>query len=209
MAQQQSGGSKQRRWWKTKRGNKLLRALITASGVIIAAAVGIPVAVIYASSAHPTSAPNLTTSPSQTNSSGARPSGRTAISTAQSLPPRATFNPGPAAIVPGSDLTMSGTAQNLGAGSLWLVDKPDKGNGYFLPQNAPLTVIDGKWTYTDTQVGDSTDVHYHIVYYLYLSTNKSCSQFLASAPSDGDTPVPSIDQSCGQPLGQPLVVAIK
>jgi hypothetical protein len=87
-------------------------------------------------------------------------------------------------ITAGQDVAVSGSVSGLNGSALWIVSKPDAGDGkYHLTQSGPVASDDGPWSFTDIEVGDSSDSGEKIIY-TALSADNSCSELLAALPPD-------------------------
>ncbi len=87
-------------------------------------------------------------------------------------------------IQPGQDVPVAGSVTGLADDTLWVVTKPDAGDGlYYLTLSGPVTDHDGNWSFTDLKVGDDSDRGHDIIYFA-LQSNRSCSEVLAATPED-------------------------
>jgi hypothetical protein len=92
----------------------------------------------------------------------------------------------------GQDVDVAGTLRGIGDDTLWLVTKPDAGEGfYYLTANGPVARQDGDWSFPDTEVGDETDKGMGI-YYLAVQANKHCADILSST----DTKIKPLPTGC-------------
>lgn len=106
--------------------------------------------------------------------------------TSPSAPPVVSFDQPTVgqSITAGQDVPVSGSVSGLNGSALWIVSKPDAGGGkYYLTQSGPVASADGPWSFTDIEVGDSSDSGEKIIY-TALSADSSCSELLAALPPD-------------------------
>jgi hypothetical protein len=88
----------------------------------------------------------------------------------------------------GQDVTVSGTVSNLDGKSLWVVSRPENGDGrYYLTSGAPIATRDGAWSFVDQTVG-RTNIG-SVIVYAGVAATETCSKTLehfASDPADGN-----------------------
>lgn len=159
----------------------------------------------------PTASPSNTTSSSSASSSASGPSTQSkssspspSVSTSTtvgppcctptpSLRPHAVFSsPKPnSSIRAGQDVRVSGLASAIPAGdTLWIVTTASHGDPgkYYLTSDAPLLTASGPWDFTDSSVGDQTDVQGTITYRAILA-DKSCNRAIQLGADRGGDPV--------------------
>jgi hypothetical protein len=84
----------------------------------------------------------------------------------------------------GSDVQLGGTVTGLAGKSLWLISHPQAGRSkIYTTGDSPITSSDGQWSYTDTEVGDQSDIGTTIEY-APVAADESCSKALADAPPE-------------------------
>jgi hypothetical protein len=87
-------------------------------------------------------------------------------------------------VQPARDLAASGTVQGLQGDTLWIVTRPDHGDGkYYLTKDGPVVDQDGPWNFVDEAVGDNSDRGASITY-IGIQANAACSTKLAATPPD-------------------------
>lgn len=83
------------------------------------------------------------------------------------------------AVAPARTCGVSGSLHGIGANTMWIVTKPDAGDGYCTTIDAPIATSDGNWSFEDQEVGDETDVG-HEIPYIAVQADQTCSQGLSS-----------------------------
>lgn len=89
-------------------------------------------------------------------------------------------------VQPSQPQQISVTVSDLGQAQLWVVTKPDEGDGkYYLTTDGPLTDENGTHSFTDLSVGDSSD-RGHNIEYIAIKADLACTNALAKVPEDPD-----------------------
>jgi hypothetical protein len=110
----------------------------------------------------------------------------------------------------GQPLYVSGTVEGLNGDKLWILIKPEVGNGsYYLSYVSPVADSDGPWSFTANAVGDKSDVGHHIAF-IAVKANQACSDSLARAQRDssGANGIPLLPNGC-VPLAPSGVVIVR
>lgn len=111
-------------------------------------------------------------------------------------------------IEPGQNVPVSGSVTGLGEATLWVVTKPDIGDGvYYMTQDGPVTERDGNWSFIDIQVGDDGDRGFNITYYV-LQADQACGNALTGVPrnEDGLRTFPILFEGCEILAERPVTV---
>lgn len=117
-------------------------------------------------------------------------------------PPRATASftkptPG-SSIHAAQNVVVSGSVSGLPPGTtLWMVYTASNGGpDYYLISNRPVLNSDGSWNFTDTEVGDASDIGGTITYHA-IQADTACNQALVDAAAkDGDPPTALPPPTC-------------
>lgn len=189
----------------------IFRVVAATSATVATLALGttMVIAIIsVASSARPVTAPP--------------PSATTTAPPVSTAPPPPTTSPLPAPLVqvdisqpapgitiqPRQDVPVAGSVTGLAGDTLWVVTKPDAGDGlYYLTLGGPVTDHDGNWSFTDPEVGDDSDRGHNIVYFA-LQANRACSETLAVTPRNvnGDRTFALLPAGCSARADRPVAV---
>ncbi|TWP45969.1 hypothetical protein FKR81_37750 [Lentzea tibetensis] len=104
------------------------------------------------------------------------------------------FEPSPSnppTITHGTNVRVSGSVSGLNGHTLWILTRPDAGEGFYMIQNAAHMYEDGSWSFEDKEVGDASDVNSNIRY-IAFQADENCARVLSGV----DTFTKSMPDGC-------------
>ncbi|MBL7553572.1 hypothetical protein I6A60_37915 [Frankia sp. AgB1.9] len=171
----------------------------------LALAFGVPGAVFAT-----TREPSKTATPTEVPT----PAGKTGTATSPPLASAAPTTSGVSTIVVKAPLNgteisgiegvvISGTAQNLGDNTIWILDYGFDGTGsrvFYRDNTDPLSVVGGNWTFTDRPIGNGSRDIGQVFKISIVEASPACARVLKSATpgQDGSVIIPVLPGGCTQ-----------